>query len=299
MTKGRIVAVKRFEIHDGDGIRTTLFLKGCPLRCVWCHNPEAISPRPQLAYLEKKCIGCGECVALCAAHRFTDDGKHVYDRDTCVHCGRCAAQCLGDALTFYGKEVSPEDVLPLLTEDRIFYDGSGGGVTLSGGEPLMQADFCRELLGLLKAEGIHTALDTCAYASREQIDKVTGDTDVFLCDVKFHDEQEHIRYTGKSNRIILDNLRYIDSLGKPVEIRIPLIPTVNDNQLEAIGRFLSGFDHITRVKVLPYHDFAAAKYESLAMENTLPAVPLPGDDQLDEAVSALKSWGLNAVSGRA
>ncbi len=297
MTKGRIVGIKRFEIHDGDGIRTTLFLKGCPLNCKWCHNPEAISSRPQVAYLKEKCIGCGECVSICSAHSFSG-GKHVYDRNKCVYCGRCESVCLGEALTFYGKEMSPKEVLPFLTEDRIFYNGSGGGVTLSGGEPLLQADFCMELLKLLKAEGIHTAVDTCGFAKRIDIDKIIDYTDVFLYDVKFYDDKKHIQYTGSSNKSIIENLEYINMKGKPVEIRIPLIPSINDDQIESIGRFLTALKHIRKVTLLPYYDFSSFKYIALEMENTLPAVETPDDCRLTEAVGTLKSFGLNAVSGK-
>jgi pyruvate formate lyase activating enzyme len=289
MTKGRIVGIKRFETHDGDGIRTTLFLKGCPLRCKWCHNPEAISPKPQVAYLNEKCLGCGECVSVCDAHAHSFfDGKHVYDRNKCLHCGTCEDVCLGEALTFYGKEVSPEEVLPLLTEDRIFYDGSGGGVTLSGGEPLFQADFSMELLKLLKAEGIHTAVDTCGFAGKSDIDKIIDYTDIFLYDVKFYDNKKHVQYTGCTNKSIIENLKYIDNAGKPTEIRIPLIPTINNDQIEPIGRFLSSLKHIVKVTLLPYYNFSSSKYEALEMENTLPAVETPDDDQLTEAVRILK-----------
>lgn len=295
MTKGRIVAVKRFEIHDGDGIRTTLFLKGCPLRCRWCHNPETISPRPQTAYYEAKCIGCGECVSVCEAHRF-QGGRHVFARDKCVGCGRCENVCPMDALTFYGKELSPAEVLPLLTEDRIFYDGSGGGVTLSGGEPLLQAEFCAELLKLLKAEGIHTAVDTSGFAARKQIDQVIDDSDLFLYDIKSLDDAKHIRFTGQSNRMIIDNLRYILARGKVVEIRIPLIPSSNDMEVESIGQFLSSLKgRISKVKVLPYHNYSASKYQALGMENRMSAVASPDAAYVAEVVSRLRAYGLHAV----
>ncbi len=297
MTEGRIVAIKRFEIHDGDGIRTTLFLKGCPLKCIWCHNPETISPKPQVAYIKEKCIGCGECASICYAHSFSS-GLHVYDRSKCVYCGRCKNVCLGDALAFYSKEVSPEEVLPLLLEDRIFYDNSGGGVTLSGGEPLLQAEFCMELLKLLKWEGIHTAVDTCGFAKKADIDRLIDYTDIFLYDIKFYDEKKHIQYTGRTNQPIIENLKYIDTTGKPVEIRIPFVPTINDDQIQPIGRFLASLKHIVKVKLLPYHNFSSSKYMALEMENTLPDIESPDDNQLAEATNILKSFGLNAVSGR-
>lgn len=299
MTKGRIVGIKRFEIHDGDGIRTTLFLKGCPLKCKWCHNPEAISSKSQVAYLKEKCIGCGECVSVCSAHAHSFfDGKHVYDRNRCVHCGKCVDVCLGDALTLYGREISPKEALKLLTEDGIFYNSSCGGVTLSGGEPLQQADFCMELLKLLKTEGIHTAIDTCGFAGKSDIDKIIDYTDVFLYDLKFYDNKKHIQYTGRTNKPIIENLKYIDIKGKPVEVRIPLVSTINDDQMEPIGRFLATLKHIRKVKLLPYYNFSSSKYAALEMENTLPAVETPDDRQIKDAVGILKSFGLNAISGK-
>ena len=182
--KARIFEIKRFAVHDGDGIRTTLFLKGCSLKCLWCHNPEGIDFKPQLAYYADKCISCGECVNVCkaGAHQMSPNG-HVFDRSLCVSCGMCDNVCLGNALTFYGRNMSVDDLMPKLLEDREFYENSGGGVTLSGGECLCQADFCAELLKRLKAENIHTAVDTCGSVSRDAIDKVMPYTDVFLYDI--------------------------------------------------------------------------------------------------------------------
>lgn len=279
----RISDIKRFAVHDGDGIRTTVFLKGCSLRCVWCHNPEGIDFRPQVAYYENKCIGCGECAEICThgGHLFTADG-HLYDRETCIRCGECVPKCLGAALTWYGREVSVEELLPLLLEDREFYETSSGGVTLSGGECLMQADFCRELLIRLKEEGIHTAVDTCGFVPRESFDKVLPYTDVFLYDIKAYDEDVHIRCTGQSNRLILENLQYIDSLGKAIEIRIPYVPGYNDDQMEKIAGFVKTLGSIHKVKVLAYHNYAGSKYAALGMENTLPPV-LPEDSTIKQA----------------
>lgn len=278
--KARISDIKRFAVHDGDGIRTTVFFKGCSLRCVWCHNPEGISFEPQIAYYENKCIGCGECAGICThgGHILTDT-EHRYNRDTCIGCGTCTTVCLGSAITFYGKEVSVEELLPLLLEDRDFYETSGGGVTLSGGECLMQADFCGELLHRLKEEGIHTAVDTCGFISRTALDAVIPWTDVFLYDLKAFDEDVHIRCTGQSNRLILDNLQYLDSLGAQIEIRIPYVPGYNDNQMDKIAGFVKTLQNVRKVKVLPYHNYAGSKYAALEMENTLPPV-LPSEEEI-------------------
>lgn len=280
--EGVISDIKRFAVHDGDGIRTTVFLKGCPLKCVWCHNPEGIGFSPQLAYYPHKCIGCGECVAVCPNGAHSMEAGHVFDREKCTGCGACQAVCLGSALTFYGKTVTASELVPQLLEDKAFYENSGGGVTLSGGECLMQADFCAQLLEMLKANGIHTAVDTCGFVSRTALDKVIPYTDIFLYDLKAFDEDVHIRCTGQSNRIILENLRYLDSLGKKCEIRIPFVPGYNDDQMEKLAAFLAPLQNITRVRVLAYHNYAGSKYEALGMENTLPE-QMPEQDAVQAA----------------
>lgn len=290
--KAKIFEIKRFAVHDGDGIRTTVFFKGCPLKCVWCHNPEGISFAPQLAYYEDKCINCGECVAVCpaGAHSVTAQG-HTFDREKCTGCGKCSEGCLGNALTFYGKETSVEELLPILLEDREFYETSGGGVTLSGGECLMQADFCRELLKKLKEEGINTAVDTCGFLQRDAIDKVAPYTDTFLYDVKAADENVHIKCTGQSCKIISENLFYIDSLGKNIEVRIPYVPEYNSDQIGKIAEMLRKLKNLSAVRVLPYHNYAGSKYKSLDMKNTLPHT-LPEKEEVSEAEQVFKNMGI-------
>ena len=260
-----IFEIKRFAVHDGDGIRTTVFFKGCPLRCVWCHNPEGLSFEPQEAYYGHKCIGCGEC-----------------QRD-----GFASGNCLGEARVLYGREITVDQLLPLLLEDKDFYENSGGGVTLSGGECLMQADFCAELLKTLKGNGIHTAVDTCGFVSKAALDKVIPYTDVFLYDIKAYDEDVHIQCTGQSNIRIFENLRYLDSIGKAIEIRIPYVPGYNSDQMEKIAHLLSDLKHITKVRILPYHHYAGSKYAALNMENTLPST-VPTEAELEEAKNLIK-----------
>lgn len=283
MKKGIITDIKRFAVHDGDGIRTTVFLKGCPLKCVWCHNPEGIGFNPQLAYYENKCIGCGECASVCpaGAQKIAENG-HIFDRDLCISCGKCEGVCLGEALKFHGREMTVEELLPLLLEDKDFYETSGGGVTLSGGECLCQADFCAELLKALKQAGIHTAVDTCGFVPREALDKVISYTDVFLYDVKAIDEDVHIKCTGQPNKRILENLKYLDSCGKAIKVRIPYVPNFNDHQMGKIADFLKTLKNVKAVKVLPYHNYAGSKYTALGMQNTLPSI-LPTDEQIQAA----------------
>ena len=288
--KAKIFEIKRFAVHDGDGIRTTVFFKGCPLKCVWCHNPEGIDFAPQLAYYENKCIGCGECISVCpsAAHKL----GHLFDRTNCIACGKCADVCLGNALTFYGKEISVDELLPILLADKEFYENSGGGITLSGGECLMQADFCADLLKVLKENGIHTAVDTCGFVSKETLDKVIHYTDIFLYDLKAYDENVHIKCTGQSNKIILENLKYLDGCGKKIEIRIPYVPKYNDDQMEKMGEFLSKLNNVVKVRVLPYHNYAGSKYKSLNMKITLPEI-LPTDEEIKSAKETIKTYGLS------
>ena len=264
--KAKIFEIKRFAVHDGDGIRTTVFFKGCPLRCVWCHNPEGISPQIEEAYYKHKCIGCGECK------------KEDFREENCLAAAR----------VIYGREITVSELLPLLLEDRDFYENSSGGVTLSGGECLMQADFCRELLERLKENGIHTAVDTCGFAPREAFDKVIPYTDVFLYDIKAYSEEVHKRCTGTSNKLILENLKHLDSLGKNIEIRIPYVPDFNSGEIEKIAYFLSKLTHVFRVRILPYHNYAGSKYEALGIENTLPE-KLPTDEELNKAKELIHS----------
>ncbi len=245
---------------------------------------------PQLAFRENKCIGCGECIAVCpyGAHR-SKNGVHIFDRKKCTACGKCETACLGEALTLYCKEMTVGELLPLLTEDRDFY-GDLGGVTLSGGECLMQADFCAELLRALKAEGINTAVDTCGFVKREAITKVMPYTDVFLYDLKAFDSDIHERCTGCKNELILENLRYIDSCGKRIEIRIPYVPEYNSGEIGKIGEFLGTLKNLTRVRVLPYHNYAGSKYDALGMENTMPEVALPTEEDITAAEAVIGKY---------
>ncbi len=273
-----VTDIKRFAVHDGDGIRTTVFLKGCPLRCVWCHNPEGLTPKKQLAYFSHKCISCGSCVNVCNAHVF-ENGIHSIARELCKGCGKCADVCPSEALKLYGKEMSVSEIFEIVTEDIEFYKSSGGGVTVSGGECLLYPDFCAELLRACKTAGINTTIDTCGYVSKSAFDKVIPYTDTFLYDIKAYDDDIHIKCTEVSNRIILDNLKYIDSLGCKTEIRIPYVPEYNSNQIEKISGFVQQLKNIIRVRVLPYHNYAGSKYESLGMLNILPEVRLPSADE--------------------
>ena len=266
-----ITDIKRFAIHDGDGIRTTVFFKGCPLKCVWCHNPETISTKKQLAFYEHKCILCGKCVSVCENHRITN-GKHILNRLKCTLCDKCIESCTSEALISYGKQMSCDEICRILLQDKEFYESSGGGITLSGGECLMQADACREILMAMKKEGINTAIDTCGAIPFSNIEKVIDYTDVFLYDIKAIDEDIHIKCTGRSNKQILENLKKINSYGKKIEIRSPYVPNYNETQMYKILNTIEKLQNLVKVRVLPYHDFARSKYSALHMECTLPDI---------------------------
>lgn len=270
-TTGMLLEVKRFAVHDGPGVRTTLFLKGCPLRCRWCHNPESIAPQPQLAYYGHKCIHCGECAPVCPTHAHVMiDGRHVFDRSKCRACGACEAVCLGDALRLYGRRVSVDEAMEIAVEDRDFF-GAGGGVTLSGGEPLLQPAFCCELLNRLKAAGIHTAVDTCGHVDWASIEKVIPVTDLFLYDFKLSDSAEHRTFTGQDNELIIANLRRLSEIGAAIEVRVPTIPDCKDPEENLrLTRKLLGSLGIERITILPYNAMARIKYAALGMKDTMP-----------------------------
>lgn len=267
--KTNIVKIKRFAVHDGDGIRTTVFFKGCPLKCLWCHNPETLLPKRQLAFYRHKCSGCRKCAEVCGCHTFSGD-LHKIDRTSCTMCGKCVKSCPQNALEIFGEEVDTDVISATLLQDKDFYMESGGGITLSGGECLLQSESCREILKNMKHNDINTAIDTCGFVPRKAIDSVMPYTDIFLYDVKALDDDVHIKCTGQSNKMIIDNLKYLDRSGTQIEIRIPYIPGYNDSQIDKIKNFVSKLHHVTKVRVLPYHNYASSKYTALEMDNTLP-----------------------------
>lgn len=298
---GLLMDVKKFAVHDGPGIRTTLFLKGCSLRCIWCHNPEGISPRAEMAFYQHKCLSCGECARVCptGASRMDAGAGHVFERDQCISCGACEAACLGEAMKRFGRSVSVEEALSIALEDRAFYAHSEGGVTVSGGEPLLQAAFVRALFERLKKEDIHTAVDTCGNVPWSAFEAVLPFADMFLFDVKHIDSDAHKALTGAGNERILDNLMRLSASGARIEIRMPLVPGCNDapDVLDGIGDLLGSL-HIETMRVLPYHSMARSKYAALGLKDTMPDVDSPDDEQLAQAVERLHAHGVNAVSGR-
>ena len=274
-----IFAIKPFEIHDGDGIRTTVFFKGCPLKCKWCHNPESLSFGKEIMYNDELCINCMKCVDLCDAN-IIRDGVHIFERENCILCGKCESICSGNAFEIAGKEPSAEEIAREVLKDEMFMKGSGGGVTFSGGEPLMQVDLCVEIAKILKNRDINIAIDTSGFVSKEALDKIIPYTDTFLFDIKAIDENVHIDCTGVSNKIILENIKYADSLGIPIEIRYPYVPCMNDSEAEKIAEFIKELKMVKMVRVLAYHNYAERKYESLGLKYPLPDIIPPSKDEI-------------------
>lgn len=289
---GIVFDVKRFAIHDGPGVRTTVFLKGCPLRCAWCHNPESQAFEPELLFWEERCTGCGACAASCPRQAIVvSRGKASTDRSRCTACGQCLPICPAHARSIVGSLRSVGAVLAEIERDTLFYDQSGGGVTLSGGEPLGQRGFSVELLRLCRERRIHTAVDTCGYADPEDLASVAEHTDLFLYDIKLLDDRRHVSLTGVSNRRILDNLNRLSTWGNRVWVRVPLIPGINDaaSDLEALGHFVARFPHVESIQILPYHRAGERKLlhlERVVVPSEHPAMP---PDDASRAADVVRS----------
>ncbi|MCE5237413.1 glycyl-radical enzyme activating protein [bacterium] len=296
--RGMVLDLKRLCVHDGPGLRTTVFLKGCPLQCRWCHNPESVSPTPEIGFARRKCVGCGKCAEVCptGAH-ILRDGEHTFNREVCTVCGQCVAACLLGALEMFGQEMSADDVAAAVLEDRTFYATSGGGCTMSGGEPLWQAAFCAEVFRLLRAEGIHCAVDTSGAVDWEAFATVVPVTDLFLLDVKHTDDRHHQQHTGSPVAGILDNLRKLAGCGVPIEVRIPTIPGFNADEASftGIAELLSGLPNLVGVRLLPYH-LARSKYETVGHPDTMPDVPLPDAPTIARLADILRQHGLTVLA---
>ena len=283
MKEGLVFNIQKFCINDGPGIRTTVFFKGCPLRCKWCHTPESKSCKPQILFDAKKCVLCGACGLVCpqGAHKFEDG--HKIDREKCISCGICVEKCCYDALELVGKEFSVQEVLAEILKDKVFYDNSGGGLTLSGGEPLMQFDFVYELLKEAKQNGIHTCVETCGFAKTEDILQIAEFTDIFLFDWKLSNDSLHKEYTGVSNEAILKNLKAIDSAGSQIILRCPIIPEVNDTEEHFFGiaNTANSLKNIIAIEIEPYHSLGNNKLKKLDMEEQIKDFRVPDSQEID------------------
>jgi len=270
MNKGIIFDIKKYAIHDGPGIRTTIFLKGCPLECKWCHNPESQKKTPELMVFNQKCLDeCSECVKACKENALEKKEILEINRDRCTVCGDCVKKCPTGALKIIGSEISVTELIKEIEKDIIFYDTSSGGVTFSGGEPLYQANFLNKILSECKKREISTAIDTCGYTDFKNLKKISDKVDIFLYDIKTIDEKIHKQYTGKSNRIILNNLIELSKIHNNIQIRIPLIPGVTDTKknINQIIEFLSKIDNIKFVSLLEYHKIGKDKNKRLGKKD--------------------------------
>jgi glycyl-radical enzyme activating protein len=278
---GMIFDIQRGSLHDGPGIRTAVFLKGCPLHCAWCHNPESQSKMKEISFRLETCAACGECVKTCqhGAHLIVE-GVHIYDRSLCERCGDCIETCLYEALKLAGREQTVEDVMAIVLRDRPFYEQSDGGLTITGGEPMLQAEFTLELLKCAKEEDLHTCLDTCGWASQSAYECVLPFVDLFLFDYKASDPDTHKELTGVSNDLILSNLDFLLQRGARIRLRCPLIPGLNDSlrHLECIAALYHRYPCLDGIDLMVYHNIGNAKYERYGLEN-----PLPGLQTTEEA----------------
>ena len=292
MTRGTVFDIKRFSLHDGPGIRTTVFLKGCGLRCWWCHNPESQRPGPELLLRPELCIGCGACAEACPEGAISSETLNT-DRARCTTCGTCLEACYAEGRAIVGRMMSVDEVMAEVLRDVAFYDESGGGVTLSGGEPLLQADFAADLLRACKAHGLHTAVDTCGHVPATTFDRIRGDVDLFLYDLKLMDDTRHRQFTGATNRLILENLRQLATNGQRIVVRVPVIPGITDDSanLDAIAAFIQTLPGIERIDILAYHRIGGDKYARLGRENPLPPTKPPTEATMLAIQHRLESTG--------
>lgn len=298
LKKGILFNIQKFSITDGVGIRTLIFMKGCPLRCLWCSNPESQKIQCEIMDVKTNCVGCGKCVGLCPEGAIDPDSFSI-NREKCTVCGRCAEFCYANAKKLVGKEYSVHEIIKILEKDRVFYSNSGGGVTVGGGEPTMQAEFVTELLKQCKAINIHTAIETCGYGDWDKIGCIFDYTDQIFFDLKQMDTNRHRQMTGVDNSLILENAAKVAGLGKKVIYRVPVIPGYNDDKdnIMATGEFVKNLMLQTEgdisLELLPYHNFGADKYKWIDSEYALRDTEKPSEAAINTYKDMLRGMGIN------
>ena len=286
MITGTILSIERGCLHDGPGLRTTVFLKGCPLSCLWCHNPESQSFEPELYFLDEKCVNCGLCKTVC--HR---------NRKLCNTCANCVQACPHSALEIKGLNMSVGDIINIALKDKHFYEHSGGGMTISGGEPLAQFDFTRSLLRCAKENGLHTCIETCGFAPTLRLLELIPYVDLFLYDYKVSDDIKHKKFTGVSNSLIIDNLLAIDKAGAITILRCPIIPTYNDcdSHFSAIAKIANNMRHITEINIMPYHPMGKSKAARIGRKYPMVDPGFPTEEQIDDWINKISRQTTVAV----
>jgi len=298
--EGIVTNIQRFSIHDGPGIRTTVFLKGCNLRCFWCHNPETLKPKPELQIFPDRCIGCGVCFERCerGGHEVVE-GQRVFHRELCVACGTCAETCYAQSLVIVGERKTVDEVVDEVLRDQPFYERSDGGVTLSGGEPLLQPEFARAILARCKEEGLHTAIETAANMPWERLAGFLAVTDLVMMDIKLLDAEQHRACTGVSNERILENARRLGEQDVPLIVRTPVIPGVNDDEvtISAIAAFVAELPNLIYYELLPFHPMARGKYDSLDMAYRAQELVSPSKEAMDALAEIAQGYGIEVRHG--
>lgn len=312
MKQPLIFDIKRYAINDGPGIRIAIYFKGCPLKCAWCHNPESQSPQVQKLYTESKCIGAQDCIEVCPENALTlTQAGIVTDSEKCTLCGLCAEACPTKAMEMSGKLYGANQLMEIIERERVHIDQSGGGVTFSGGEPLMFPIFLLDMLKASGEKGLHRAVDTCGFASTETLLKIAKHTDLFLYDLKMMDPVQHKKWTGLDNRLILKNLKILAEKGANINIRIPFIKNVNTNleEITKIAEFIAGLKNKNRgletatpnkkmaVNILPYHNIASGKYKKLEMDYHSEELEEPTEFEIQQAIEIFNKFGIDLEVG--
>lgn len=296
--EGNVFDIQRFSIHDGPGVRTIVFLKGCPLTCLWCSNPESQKLKSVLMYQSMNCIHCGKCISACKVNAISNNSKGFIDRNICTSCGECVNVCPTGALTIKGKKMTVEQVIKELKKDEIIYRRSGGGITFSGGEPLVQSKFLKELLKACKSQGWHTAIETTAYSSKEVVEEIFPYIDLALMDIKGTNPEKHKKYTGVSNEIIIENAKLVSQISNMV-VRVPLVPEVNSSREDILGlcNLVKNLKNVDTIHLLPYHTYGENKYDLLGIDYLMKNVKSLKEEEIQSLKVVIENEGIRCVIG--